>query len=436
MTTTYSKEDIERIRKEVTTSGGLCGLENIGNTCYMNSALQCLFATNIFTAYFLDKEFVKQLEYNIEQEIATSERKKQKLEDDTDVEINQRDVNRKIKNTVVYAYYRLIKTVWADNQTIKPEEFKTVIGNHNSIFKGYMQNDSQELLDCVLDSIHEELKSSVKVNYDNISDEIVSFRKTVKQYQKMLKESSKNKKLKLLENYREYLDQHMAEYTINSSLEYWEKYIQNSHSVIRNIFTGMTYSSTKCNECKFTSLAFAPFLTLPLPIPESHQSVKLIDCLKQFSETAKLTGEHKYKCDVCADYKDAEQTTYFWEYPEIFMIQLKRFSNKRRGNYEFTEKNSTMIEYPLKDLDISMIKSSYCQDSPKYELYGVVLQSGSLSGGHYTAVCKNPVNDKWYKFDDSRVLAIKETNIESVVNSSSAYILFYKKQYEAIDSDE
>jgi ubiquitin C-terminal hydrolase len=34
---------------------------------------------------------------------------------------------------------------------------------------------------------------------------------------------------------------------------------------------------------------------------------------------------------------------------------------------------------------------------PIYDLYAVSLHSGGLGGGHYTAVCKNPVNNKWYE---------------------------------------
>lgn len=59
-----------------------------------------------------------------------------------------------------------------------------------------------------------------------------------------------------------------------------------------------------------------------------------------------------------------------------------------------------------------------------YDLYAVCNHMGTMSGGHYTAYCKNPTDLQWYLYDDTRV----EKMIPDKVISSSAYLLFYVRR--------
>lgn len=41
---------------------------------------------------------------------------------------------------------------------------------------------------------------------------------------------------------------------------------------------------------------------------------------------------------------------------------------------------------------------------PVYDLYAVSHHSGGLGGGHYTATCKNFLNNKWYVYTNNMIL--------------------------------
>jgi len=69
------------------------------------------------------------------------------------------------------------------------------------------------------------------------------------------------------------------------------------------------------------------------------------------------------------------------------------------------------------------------RDCPKliYNLYGVIThidQSGP--NAHFVASCKSPIDDKWYRYNDSFVNPI--TNLQKeVIEFGIPYILFYQK---------
>lgn len=60
--------------------------------------------------------------------------------------------------------------------------------------------------------------------------------------------------------------------------------------------------------------------------------------------------------------------------------------------------------------------------SPIYRLIGVSQHSGSLGGGHYTAIGRNANDGCWYEFNDTT--ARKDRPPSGA--SSSAYVLFYR----------
>lgn len=96
-----------------------------------------------------------------------------------------------------------------------------------------------------------------------------------------------------------------------------------------------------------------------------------------------------------------------------------------------------MVDFPVEGLDMSpyMDKEKHLltqcirgtesrPDNNLYDLYAVCNHLGSMSAGHYIAVCKNPVDGQWYSYDDFRVDKIPEQEIRT----KSAYLLFYARR--------
>ena len=98
----------------------------------------------------------------------------------------------------------------------------------------------------------------------------------------------------------------------------------------------------------------------------------------------------------------------------------------------------TLVEFPLEGLDLSpYVINPEQKNSGKliYDCYGISNHFGSVGFGHYTAYAKNPLDGKWYDFDDSSVQPITKNSKYHELVSSSAYNIFYRlRSEETMDS--
>ena len=118
---------------------GLAGLRNLGNTCFMNSCMQCLSNTMPLTNYFIDQLYEK--------------------------EINRTNLLG-TKGKLAKTYAKFIKGMWCDSDEVfNPDEIKSAVSSINPMFSGYAQHDSQEFFSFIIDGLHEDLNRVEKKPY-------------------------------------------------------------------------------------------------------------------------------------------------------------------------------------------------------------------------------------------------------------------------------
>lgn len=424
------KQDVEAIRQQITVRG-LSGLNNLGNTCFMNSALQCLSASNFLTAYFLKKQFFEDLKGNIVDTLADQYRKKHNIPDEQDVDVFIKDIKKIYYLSATYNFYKLIKAMWNEgNSTVTPSTFKQAIGYHNRMFMGFRQHDSQEFVNFILDQIHEETKVSCDISFKNVPDRIKDYLKLRQKYtieiKKITEEDTNDTSIldNIIKEFDEFTNSNKQEELIYKYLKFWQNYIKNNYSIIQDIFAGAYLNEITCKECGNKSHTFDPFTSFTLDLPTDQNEISLEDCLKNYSKPELLTGDNQYNCDKCKKKVDANKNMFLWEIPDYFVVHLKRFKN----NGMLTSKNDIKVNIPIEDINFGVVEHEYHSKKNTYELYGVIRQFGSLNGGHYIAITKNVMNNKWYEFNDSHVVHVPDNKIKEELSDSCNYILFYRKK--------
>uniref|UniRef100_A0A3P8WGR5 Ubiquitin carboxyl-terminal hydrolase 2 n=1 Tax=Cynoglossus semilaevis TaxID=244447 RepID=A0A3P8WGR5_CYNSE len=333
---------------------GLVGLRNLGNTCFMNSILQCLSNTPELRDYCLR---------NIHR-----------------TDLNK---NRKKKTALMEEFAKLTQNLWTsvNNEAISPSDFRNQIQKYAPKFVGCNQQDAQEFLRMLLDGLHTEVNRGIvrhKVSPDNLDH---------------LSDDEKGKWM-------------------------WKKYLEREDSKVVELFVGQLKSSLTCTVCGFQSTVFEPFWDLSIPIAKkSLGEVSLKDCLRLFTKEDVLDGDERPTCDRCKTRRKCTKRFSIQKFPQILVLHLKRFSDSNNR----TNKLSTYVNFPLKDLDMQVF-SSGSSEQVMYNLYAVSNHSGNALGGHYTAYCKNAALGEWYNYNDCRVSPMSS----SQVRSSNAYVLFYE----------
>ena len=185
---------------------------------------------------------------------------------------------------------------------------------------------------------------------------------------------------------------------------------------IQNLFRGKIRSYIRCTDVDFESKRDEYFYDLSLDVKGCS---KLKDSFYKYIEKEKLNGKNQYDTgDPRYGKQDAVMGNEFIEFPPVLHLHLRRFEFNGSG----MSKINSRFEFPTEiNLSKFMAKDGVDRDNQIYELFGVLVHSGTVDGGHYYAFLRPTEKQKWYEFNDSSVSSVSPRDaIENNYGGSSS----------------
>ncbi|KAL3316830.1 Ubiquitin carboxyl-terminal hydrolase 36 [Cichlidogyrus casuarinus] len=171
-------------------------------------------------------------------------------------------------------------------------------------------------------------------------------------------------------------------------------------NAIRRIFGGQSKYEIKCHACQHVSSREEHWFNLSLDILNART---LQQCLSNLIRPETLSGANAYKCPNCKQLRPAERRCRIKSVPLTLIIQFNRFSR--------SQKLDSFVEFP-ETFNLRNFMEPQTGPPVVYRLYALVNHQGlSCRSGHYVAFSKR--HGRWYLHNDS---SVSQVNQQSVMN--------------------
>lgn len=358
------------------------GLNNIGNTCYLNAGLQMLLQ---------NKDFCKRILEN--------------------KEISQ---NLEIMSQFINNYYD------SSNKSITPDKVKRLVERVKPIFRGSKQHDSEEFIISLIEILNNDIVLNTINKQNNLILQNLNMTQNNNLIEKFKSDTIRitldftnnritfEKLLQLINNYRKDLCNELN----NPNFTNFISELDPNENSLKEIFEFEIQKRIKCKEihCLNTRFVFTKEILLTLPINED--SSNLDECYHDFKVHELLTGDEMVECEKCAKKQVTSTKINIRSWPKNLIICLNRYKNSKQTNNVSSKIN--------KDI---MIPFNWRHD---YKLRGAVVHSGQFGGGHYIYIGRNINANNWTIYDDSSASQIIN-NDRAQQYLNKAYIFYYSQ---------
>lgn len=262
---------------------GHLGLVNLGNTCFLNSALQVLRHIHPLVEYF--------------------------KKDDWSHRINENNKYAPMVRPIV----EFATSIWRDDlplgTRIAPRKFYQTLTEvaekvgYDDLAIKHQQADAGEALLFLLDCLHEGLAHKVDMAITGVA--------TTPEEKRWI-----------------------------TGFENWIRYYKKQWSITVRILHGQKMSATTCKTCQYHSETFEPWSSLNVPVVQSDNPT-LDSCLEEYFKDEIIED---YFCDGCSKKQPASHTNRLFLLPEYIVVILNRSMNDGSKLHGLIDIDTEMID--------------------------------------------------------------------------------------------
>ncbi|KAA8535174.1 hypothetical protein F0562_030177 [Nyssa sinensis] len=375
---------------------GLRGLNNLGNTCFMNSVLQALLHTPPLRNYFLSdrhNRYFCQKKNSVKKNAAN----------------NDSNSNKNSSVCLACDLDEMFSKVFSGARTpYSPAKFLYSWWQHAANLASYEQQDAHEFFISTLDGIHEKVeKDKRKPQSQGNGDCCIAHRV----FSGILRSDV------------------MCTACGFTSTTY-DPCVDISLDLEPNQgASGRTTSSKSHHPCNGKADS--------LNSSQNCGISTLMGCLDRFTRPERLGSDQKFFCQQCQVRQESLKQMSIRKLPLVSCFHIKRFEHS--SIRKMSRKVDRYLQFPF-SLDMapylssSILRSrfgnrifSFEGDEPdasnelssEFELFAVITHTGKLDAGHYVTYLR--LSNQWYKCDDAWITQVNE----NIVRAAQGYMMFY-----------